>query len=433
MKSLLKCIVVLSAFAAGCGSDPDSAGPGPEPTDTRIVFGAASGTSASAGKRSIVGNPQKDGSMENGMMTLGDICTPSVGGRAIAVWGDYCVNSAPKVRKEYVTLFEAAQLVRDPAGESGEWVYDGPARYWLRDCSYRFRAYFPSMIEPVSSSNISTLSLEYPSNRVQEDLLVAYNEADSGSPGFDPSKPVELYFRHTLAALKFKFELDYDNADMITSVWFENGLRDDFAVGGILFCERRESGGRIFSSAEPPAESELDSYFQWLEGYCPEPGVDRFYKWSCTQTGGRYDGLELETKPDESGELKVVKSACAYDSPEEHTAEGGTFIRNGGWLLIIPQESTGNLQLCFRTVHGGSSTVFRVALPKNTGPVLNDDGEYVDAAGRVVPDASQAAQYTRWRAGKRYTYTVRIRRSDLKVSLAVADWNMRYSSTQIEF
>ncbi|MDE6857459.1 MAG: hypothetical protein K2J33_01785, partial [Alistipes sp.] len=84
-------------------------------------------------------------------------------------------------------------------------------------------------------------------------------------------------------------------------------------------------------------------------------------------------------------------------------------------------------------VHGGGSTVFRVAIPKNTGPVTNDDGDYVDAAGNIVGDVSQAAQYDRWRAGKRYTYTVRIRKSDLSVSLAVADWNMRYSSTQIEF
>lgn len=366
-------------------------------------------------------------------MTLDDMCTPSVGGRAIALWGDYCRNRESKDRTEYVDIFESAQLTCNPEATGTSWVYDGPARYWLRGCSYRFRAYFPAMIEPVSSSNISTLSLEYPSNRVQEDLLVAYNEADSDSPDFDPRRPVELYFRHTLAALKLKFELDYANTDTITACWFENGVRDDFAVGGILFCERRESGGRIFSSAEPPRESELDSYFQWLEGYHPEPKVDRFYKWTCTRTGGRHNGLPLKTTLDADNNLRVETAACAYLCEPGMTDAGELFTRNGGWLLIMPQESTGNLQLCFQTVHGGGSTVFRVAIPKNTGPVTNDDGDYVDAAGNIVGDVSQAAQYDRWRAGKRYTYTVRIRKSDLSVSLAVADWNMRYSSTQIEF
>lgn len=433
MKSLPKYIIVLGAFLAGCGSDPDPVAPRPETTDASIVFGASNGTTSSAGKRSIVGNPQKDGSMEKGMMTLSDICTPSVGGRAIAVWGDYCANSSPKGSVDYVNLFEAARLVYNPDAAGYKWEYDGPSRYWAKDCSYRFRAYFPAMIDPVSSSNISTLSLEYPSNRIQEDLLVAYNEADSGSPDFNPKAPVELYFRHTLAALRFKFELGYANTDMITSVWLENGVRDDFAVGGILFCERRTSGGRIFTEQNPPKESELGAYFQWLEGYMPEPKVDPFYKWSCTQTDGKYNGLELVTTLDADNNPEPKKSAYAYDSTAENTAEGEAFIRNGGWLLIIPQESTGNLQLCFKTEHGGSSTVFRVAIPKNTGPVTNDDGKYVDAGGNVVADASQAAQYTRWRAGKRYSYTIRIRKSDLQVSLAVADWNMRYSSTQIEF
>lgn len=429
--SMKRCLYKFSVLLLiGCGNDMAGLKPVPAESDMAMKFGVSSGATT----RSLVGDKNSEGEMEAGMMTLNDLCTPSVGDRAISVWGDYRSNSAYG-RDDYINIFKETALTYNPrlGADSHRWVYDDPARYWIQGCSYRFRAYFPSLIEPISSSNVSTLSLEYPSNRIQEDLLVAYNEVDTGDAGFDGQTPVELYFRHTLAALKFRFELDYANTDTITAVWFENGVKNDFAVGGILFCERRESGGRIFSSTAPPKESELDAYFQWLEGYHPEPGVDQFYKWTCTQSDGVANGLRLETTLDESNNLRVVTSACAYDCTSEMTATGETFTRNGGWLLVIPQESSGNLRLCFQTEHGGSSTVFRVAIPKYTGPMVDDEGRYVDADGNVVASASQAAQYDRWRAGKRYTYTIKIRKSNLQVSLAVADWNMRYSSTQIEF
>lgn len=415
----------------GCGDDREMPVPAPPACGTPVMFGITNGIQT----RSMVGQPGSDGTMEEGMMTLGDLCTPGVGDRAISVSGDYYSNYVAD-DTDYVSVFKNTSLTYDPNvdADSHRWVYEGDARYWQRGCLYRFRAYFPSIIEPISSSNVSTLSLEYPSNRIQEDLLVSYNEADTGDVAFDSKKPVELYFRHTLAALKFKFELDYANTDLITAVWLENSQKEDFAVGGILFCERREAGGRIFSSAEPPKESEIDEYFQWLKGYCPEPKVDQFYKWTCSKNAdGSYNGMKLESKLDENNVLHVEQSAYAYDCTPDMTASGEVFTRNGGWLLIIPQQSSGNLNLCFQTEHGGSSTVFRIAIPKYTGPMIDDDGRYIDAEGNVVASASEAAQYDRWRAGKRYTYTIKIRKSNMAVSLAVADWDIRYSSTQIEF
>lgn len=404
----------------------------PAPVQERpIQFGITNG----AATRSMVGKPGADGAMEDGMMTLQDMCTPSVGGRAISVLGDY-YNDYLADNTDFVSVFKNSELTYDPSLESERvrWTYDGGDRYWQRGCLYRFRSYFPSIIEPISSSTVATLSLEYPSNRIQEDLLVAYNEADTGDADFNSKDPVELYFRHTLAALKFKFELDYANTDMITAVWFENSQKEDFAVGGILFCERREAGGRIFSSTAPPKESELDQYFQWLKGYCPEPKVDQFYKWTCSQNvDGSYNGQPLESRLDENNILQVEQSAYAYECTPDMTASGEMFTRNGGWLLIIPQRSSGNLQLCFQTEHGGNTAIFRVAIPKYTGHMIDDEGRYVDAEGNVVATASEAAQYDRWRAGKRYTYTIKIRKSNLSVSLAVVDWDVKYSSTQIEF
>lgn len=424
--------MVAAVLLAGCGHDVDMPAPGPVESDMPMILGAMSGGSAAPSRQSLVGD-RADGKLGAGEKFLRDLCDPAQGGRAISVWGDYCTNAElSQSRPEYRQLFRRTRLTYDPS--TTIWPYDGPARYWTPGCSYRFRAYYPSIIEPVSSSNIMTMSLEYSSNTVQEDLCVAYNEVDSGAEDFDPKDPVELYFRHTLAALKIRFQLDYENSDVITSCWFENTETEDFAVSGILFCERRESGGRIFSMENPPKESELDAYFQWFKGYCPEPKLDRFYLWECTYNAdGEPNGLPIETVRNDSGELDPRQSAYAYDSSVESTAKGETFIDNGGWLLIMPQTSSGKLQLCFKTRHGGDEAVFRVNIPKNTGPVTDDDGDYVDADGNKVPTAGQAAQYDRWRAGKRYTYTVKIRKSDLQVSLAVADWNMRYSSTQIEF
>lgn len=416
MKSPIR-YALIAVLLAGCSREPDV--PAPLPSGSPIVFGAANGASTAAGTKSLIGNKEGDKPMDNGMTTLENICSPTDGGEAIAVWGDYCPNGVSSDQAEYTTVFKDTRLIYDnDAGSNpySAWNYPEPAAYWMHDSSYRFRAYFPATVEPISSSNVMTLSLEYQSNRAQDDLMVAYNEADTGSSEFDPAKAVELYFRHTLAALRFVFQLGYDNSDVITSCWLENSVRDDFAVGGILFCERREEGGRIFTKDNPPAEAELDSYFRWLKGYCPEPIYDRFYKWSCTDG----NGLELET-----ANGVPVKSAVAYDCTEEATAEGELFTQNGGWLLVLPQESSGNLQLCFQTEHGGKSTVFRVDIPKNTTTQLYDNGvPRVDEAGNPVYG---------WRAGKRYSYTVRIQKSDLQVLLAVADWNMRYSSTQIEF
>lgn len=426
MKSPIRYVLIAVLFA-GCSDGADM--PKPVQSGSPIVFGAANGASTAAGSRSlIVGSKDDDDkgddtTLEKGMTTLENICSPTGGGEAIAVWGDYCRNGIPSDQAEYTTVFQNTPLIYDDNAGSNPysaWNYPEPAKYWVHDSSYRFRAYFPATVEPISSSNVMTLSLEYQSNRAQDDLMVAYNEANTGALELKPPKKVELYFRHTLAALRFVFQLGYDNSDVITSCWLENSVRDDFAVGGILFCERREEGGRIFTKDNPPTDKELDAYFRWMKGYCPEPKFDRFYKWSCTDG----NGLQLETEV-VNGTVNVIKSAVAYDSTKDATAEGELFTDNGGWLLILPQESSGNLQLCFQTEHGGKSTVFRVNIPKNTTTQLYDNGvPRVDEAGNPVYG---------WRAGKRYTYTVRIQKSDLQVLLAVADWNMRYSSTQIEF
>lgn len=424
MNRILIRYALAAALFAGCSGDPDTVPapvPEPMPGNHPLVFGTSNGETTAAGTRSLIGTREDK---DDCMTTLASSCTPGSGGEAIAVWGGYVPNGGT----EYTTVFQDERLIYDnSAGDNphSAWNYVGPPQYWMNDSSYRFRAYFPATVEPISSSNVMTLSLEYQSNRMQDDLLVAYNEANTAAP-FDPEKAVELYFRHTLAALRFRFQLGYANTDKITACWLENSVRDDFAVGGILFCERQEDGGRIFTENNPPKEEELDAYFRWMKGYCPEPQYDRFYKWSCaeglplksTLTGG----VTEEGEP----EVSVDVEAIAY-KPEksEDTTEGELFASNGGWLLILPQESSGNLQLCFQTEHGGSSTVFRVNIPQNTNTQLYDNGvPRVDEAGNPVYG---------WRAGKRYSYTVRIKKSDLQLSLAVADWNMRYSSTQIEF
>ena len=104
--------------------------------------------------------------------------------------------------------------------------------------------------------------------------------------------------------------------------------------------------------------------------------------------------------------------ALAYT--QTGTTDGGLFTENDGWLLILPQASSGNLQFCF-TTRNAEEGIYRVNIPKGT--------EY-DDSGAVISEEYQP--------GKRYTYTIRITEADVELTITAADWNMRDSSYDIE-
>ena len=146
-------------------------------------------------------------------------------------------------------------------------------------------------------------------------------------------------------------------------------------------------------------ETAADDFF-WSMSYNP-PATERIYYWSNS-------GVEFSTETQTS----TVRPALAYT--QAGTTSGEQFTRNDGWLLILPQASSGNLQFCF-TTRNAEEGVYRVTIPKGT--------EYDDNGGVISEE---------YRPGKRYTYTIRINEADVELTITAADWNVRDSSYDIE-
>ena len=95
--------------------------------------------------------------------------------------------------------------------------------------------------------------------------------------------------------------------------------------------------------------------------------------------------------------------ATAYNSSAAE-GSGQVYTGNNGWLLVIPQViGPETVQLCFKTRTGGD-VVYRATIPA-----------------------------TELQPGKRYTYLVKISSTQIELKLAIADWNERDSSYEIDF
>lgn len=316
--------------------------------------------------------------------TLEYACSPSGGKESIGLWGDYdaVVNG---VTQTTVGFFKATELVYygiSPTEDSPTgWDYNGEDRYWTWGGSYKFRAYFPQKgVNMVSSSNATTFVFEWNSLQKQIDLLVAYNYIDTRK--WDLKEPVPLNFNHALSALKFNFQFDegYVANDKLTGFWLENSKEDDFASIGIM------AYGATNESDDPETMT-------WASAYSNEPGTE-IYKWTYA-TGIPFSRTETN----------VSTIATAYTVGAEL---GSEYMTNDGWLLVIPQKSSGNVWLCFTTEKGGSN-VIRTKIPMNTG---TDDV---------------------FKPGYKYNYTVTIGNTGLKLDLSIMDWNKRESSYDIKF
>ncbi|MBR4951580.1 MAG: fimbrillin family protein [Alistipes sp.] len=83
----------------------------------------------------------------------------------------------------------------------GEWVYS-PAKYWLDDTRFTFVATYPYDEEgTIYTINPSTgaVQLTLSDTPSAQDYLVATNTIDTNATNFDPSKKVELTFKHILS------------------------------------------------------------------------------------------------------------------------------------------------------------------------------------------------------------------------------------------
>ncbi len=451
-------------------------------------------------------------------------------GFAIGLFGDYTyTDTETGETKTVYDFYRGTRLVYLPPESPAEgenkplsyWDTNVATKYWQSGAEYIFRAYYPQRLYnyTVSTSNATTLALVYPSRKLQYDLLLGVTPVDTNAEGWSGKDAVELQFQHALAALRFQFKLNFEDADFLTSVYLctdndEDDIGPDeetnfFSQGMVVFGDKITDDDKTDEAIKKKRES-----IQWLKDYSP-PATEVLYKWvpplkywygkkneagvfveqsadEMLEEWGWVDGKpqnipldlgsegynpvlmystrEIALHPGESntsgGENTVTedanaapytgKIADAYYGTEQYydldtktwetrpsadpevAYDGALYCRNSGWLLIPPQESFGTLNLCFTTKKGGK-TLYKVRLPKKTGTKLKADGtlitESTDGTGSTGDtggtDAAKAKNV--WAAGKRYTYLVTIRQSDLSIAVSVKDWNERKHSTEIVF
>lgn len=376
-------LCLLLVTVVGCGEDAASLTTPTETTDVPIKWRMRP-VNGMQNSRALV----EDAGTKTAEELLQEACAPGMSERII-IWGDYSYKTSTQEG-----FFDGVNLAyygisADEDSPTG-WDYDGEDRFWKLGGKYKFRAYYPKNgVNIVSSSNATTFAFEWNSIQSQTDLLVAYKEIDTQN--WNLNDPVPLDMRHALSALKFNFRFvdGYYTEDRLTGFWLENSEEDDFSCVGILAY-----GGK---NVDPETMT-------WTGAYAYEPGVE-MYKW--TYDTGVPIKSEAGANADEAAtDDDVITMATAYTGG---TTTGDKYSTNDGWLLVIPQELSGNLCLCFTTEKGGVDNVYRAKIPADTGT----DGSY--------------------KPGYKYNYTVQISKTNLILTLSIAAWNKLDSSYDIKF
>lgn len=365
---VLLCLLLLLTLVACQGNDAPSPEPMPQEEEMRILWDVQS-ASMVEGRALIENNTD-----------LKEACTVGSGNKAIGIWSAYERNG--EVTKNVLGEDGDVSLVYNLNTQDDNyqgWTYGEKAVYWTHGAKYTFKAYYPKdAIQILPSSDITTFVARYNTVTTQEDLMLAFTEA---SVPVNPAVPLQLH--HALAALKFQFRFGdgfTDVNDKLTAFWLENTAEQGICMQGLLKFGTEGDGEAIAWDLENSA---------YVASGTP------FYQWADAT------GLPITTSTD--------NMATAYTT--------GSYAENNGWLLIIPQESDGTVNLCFQTKNGGD-VVHRVRLPLKTG--VDKSGNKVDTGTWFAP-------------ARRYAYSLLITPTAVKVTLGIAGWNELESSYDITF
>lgn len=190
-----------------------------------------------------------------------------------SVYGDWIRTATDGSRVE-VFHDQLVTYNRQSVSPSG-WSYE-PLQSWRADGEYDFRAYWPATIKTMGTATARNLALEYSILLNDDDLMVAYTHCPTGNNG----QPVELRFKHTLAAVAVKFRTrnagltcrvknfffaglhyigalgyyDTDEAIDLTSRWiFAEGSRGTVNTQNMLLSQRlrewSDSEGRVLTTS----------------------------------------------------------------------------------------------------------------------------------------------------------------------------------------
>ena len=371
---VLLCLLLLLTLVACQGNDAPSPEPMPQEKEMRILWDVQS-ASMVEGRALIENNTD-----------LQDACTPLAldgKGKAIGIWSAYERNG--EVTKNVLGEDGDVSLVYKVNTQDDNyqgWTYGEKAVYWTHGAKYTFNAYYPKdAIQILPSSDINTFVARYNTVTTQEDLMLAFKEVSTVESA--PVNPVSLQLHHALAALKFQFRFGdgfTEVNDTLTAFWLENTAEQGLCMQGLLKFGTEGDGEAI----------------TWdLENSAYAASGTPFYQWEDAE------GLPITTSTD--------NMATVYTT--------GSYKDNNGWLLIIPQESDGTVNLCFQTKNGGD-VVHRVRLPLKTG--VDKSGNKVDTGTWFAP-------------ARRYAYSLLITPTAVKVTLGIAGWNELDSSYDITF
>lgn len=358
-------------------------------------------------------------------------------GQKIGIWADYRIESGSSYT-EVKDIFNGTTLEYDLPDRKWDY-YTNPA-YWVIGGQYAFRAYYPAGELNISEqlSSAKSLVIEMNTATTQRDMLLAYNSFDTvtglpiGQTEGDPKTlhdPVQLDFRHAMAALRLRFKFidnEHDgifySEDKLTSCWFEADEEDAFAMTGYL----------IYGDG---TSLEKEGNINWRYQYYPEPGLP-FYRWK-PEEGISFWNRNIGDTFEKSSDQKVA-TAYTVNTTGDALIFGSELVRHNGWITILPQKSTGHLRLCFTTEDGGES-IFSVTIPKETGTAraiyekYPDNPEYQSDPAYQTDENGNRIPLDDFVPGWRYTYTVAISKTHAEISLGIAPWNRLDSSFDIRF
>ena len=318
---------------------------------------------------------------------LQDAC--SGGANAIGIWSAYELDG--EVTKNVLgnDNGDVALIYKeDTAWDNYQWwSYGEQAVNWTIGAKYTFNAYFPMrVVTEISTSDISTFVVEYNTEYYQEDLMMAYSYVDTNLPTFKLGVPVTLKMLHTLSALRFRFSFadsdgtTYEDSDALTAFWLENTtLGQGIVTTGVLAFGTYNDDGSMDGE-----------HIHWYYEDRPLPSTPAkprsIYAWEDS------NGVEF------SSTTSQRTIATAYST---NTGGAQKYAYNDGYVLVIPQEIDGTVEMCFRLRSTGD-IVHRVSLP-----------------------------ITKYEPSKRYTYDIRFGRTNVTLNLSIADWNELKSSQDI--
>ena len=289
---------------------------------------------------------------------------------SIGIWGQYTSNQ--NGQNHTVQEFVATPLnygVKESENNAlDHWYYPGDLSYWQTPSVYDFRACYPQeLMTTLMTQMDATMFQGGPINTSTLQEDILVAAIQIDTRRANLSEAVPLNMKHIFAAIQFKVK-----------------AVDGFvpATGeGVTSCwlQNKTNAANLFTPSGYLVHSGNASPDITWHPY--ESSAAPMYKW-------KHQGVSF----DKENTLYTPNGGL----------EGEIYTKNGGWLLVVPQTvKTGTLQFCY-TLKNAGEQIFTVDIPAIT-----------------------------YDEGKKYTYLLEIRGSEVTVSLTIAKWNHMESSYDI--